>query len=135
VKAIGSNVVGVQGDVSKPQDLDRLYETVKAKGKIDVLVANGGVGEFAPLANLTEEHLDKLFDLNVKGTFVRGAKSPNADERWSVDHSHRLRRERQRHACLRRLWGDQGGSSQSGASLDCGAEGSQHSLQHLKPRS
>jgi NAD(P)-dependent dehydrogenase (short-subunit alcohol dehydrogenase family) len=68
VKAIGGNVVGVQGDVSKLQNLDRLYETVKAKGKIDVLVANAGVGEFAPLASLTEEHFDKLFDLNVKGT-------------------------------------------------------------------
>ena len=68
VKAIGSNVVGVRGDVSKLQDLDRLYETVKAKGKIDVLVANAGIGEFAPLATLTEEHFDKLFDLNVKGT-------------------------------------------------------------------
>ena len=68
VKAIGSNVVGVRGDVSKLQDLDRLYETVKAKGKIDVLVANAGTGEFAPLAGLTEEHFDKLFDLNVKGT-------------------------------------------------------------------
>src|ERR1700687_5814103 len=68
VKAIGSNVVGVRGDVSKLQDLDRLYETVKAKGKIDVLVANAGIGEFAPLASLTEEHFDKLFDLNVKGT-------------------------------------------------------------------
>src|SRR3984957_13324173 len=70
VKAIGSNVIGVRGDVSKLQDLDRLYETVKAKGKgkIDVLVANAGIGEFAPLASLTEEHFDKLFDLNVRGT-------------------------------------------------------------------
>jgi NAD(P)-dependent dehydrogenase (short-subunit alcohol dehydrogenase family) len=68
VKAIGSNVVGIQGDVSKLQELDRLYETVKTKGKIDVLVANAGIGEFAPLACLTEEHFDKLFDLNVKGT-------------------------------------------------------------------
>jgi len=68
VKAIGSNVAGFRGDVSILQDLDRLYETVKAKGKIDVLVANAGIGEFAPLASLTEEHFDKLFDLNVKGT-------------------------------------------------------------------
>jgi NAD(P)-dependent dehydrogenase (short-subunit alcohol dehydrogenase family) len=66
-KALGNNVIGVQGDVSRLQDLDRLYETVTARGKIDVLVANAGVGEFAPLANLTEEHFDKLFDLNVKG--------------------------------------------------------------------
>ena len=68
VKAIGSNVLGVRGDVSNLQDLDRLYATVKTKGKIDILVANAGVGEFAPLASLTEEHFDKLFDLNVKGT-------------------------------------------------------------------
>src|ERR1700681_3964102 len=68
VKAIGNEVAGIRGDVSKLQDLDRLYETVKAKGKIDVLVANAGTGEFAPLASLTEEHFDKLFDLNVKGT-------------------------------------------------------------------
>jgi NAD(P)-dependent dehydrogenase (short-subunit alcohol dehydrogenase family) len=68
VKAIGSNVAGVRGDVSRPGDLDRTYEVVKAKGKIDVLVANAGIGEFAPLATLTEEHFDKLFDLNVKGT-------------------------------------------------------------------
>src|SRR6266853_6469353 len=54
VKVIGSNVAGVRGDVSKLQDLDRLYESVKAKGKIDVLVANAGIGEFAPLASLTE---------------------------------------------------------------------------------
>jgi NAD(P)-dependent dehydrogenase (short-subunit alcohol dehydrogenase family) len=74
VKAIGGNVVGVRGDVSKLQDLDRLYETVKAKG-IDVLVANAGIGEFAPLASLTEEHFDKLFDLNVKGTVFTVQKS------------------------------------------------------------
>jgi NAD(P)-dependent dehydrogenase (short-subunit alcohol dehydrogenase family) len=68
VSALGNYAVGVRGDVSKLQDLDSLYGTVKAKGKIDVLVANAGVGEFAPLASLTEEHFDKLFDLNVKGT-------------------------------------------------------------------
>jgi NAD(P)-dependent dehydrogenase (short-subunit alcohol dehydrogenase family) len=68
VKTIGRGVAAVQGDVAKLQDLDRLYETVKAKGKIDVLVANAGIGEFASLASLTEAHFDKLFDLNVKGT-------------------------------------------------------------------
>ena len=68
VKAIGSEVTGVRGDVSELRDLDRIYEVVKVKGKIDVLVANAGTGEFAPLASITEEHFDKLFDLNVKGT-------------------------------------------------------------------
>jgi len=66
-KAIGRNIAGVQGDVSKLQDLDRLYQIVREKGQIDILVA-AGIGEFAPLASLTEAHFDKLFDLNVKGT-------------------------------------------------------------------
>src|ERR1700677_3696019 len=68
VRAIGSNVTGVQGDISKLTDLDRLYEAVAAKGKIDVVFANAGVAEFAPLGKITEEHFDKLFDINVKGT-------------------------------------------------------------------
>jgi NAD(P)-dependent dehydrogenase (short-subunit alcohol dehydrogenase family) len=69
VKAIGSNVTGVQGDVSKLADLDRLYETVgKVKGHIDIVFANAGVAEFASLEKLTEEHFDKLFEINVKGT-------------------------------------------------------------------
>src|SRR5258708_10844892 len=67
VQAIGSNVTGVQGDVAKLDDLDRLYEAVKAKGKLD---ANSGIAEFAPLGKITEEHFDKLFDINVKGTLV-----------------------------------------------------------------
>jgi NAD(P)-dependent dehydrogenase (short-subunit alcohol dehydrogenase family) len=68
VKAIGSNVTGVQGDVAKPADLDRLYETIKAKGRIDIVFANAGLAEFSPLASITEEHFDKLFNINVKGT-------------------------------------------------------------------
>lgn len=67
VKEIGSNVSGVQGDVAKLADLDRLYEAVKAKGRIDIVFANAGVGEFAPLGNITEEHFDKLFSINVRG--------------------------------------------------------------------
>jgi NAD(P)-dependent dehydrogenase (short-subunit alcohol dehydrogenase family) len=68
VKAIGGNVTGVQGDVAKLTDLDRLYEIVATKGKIDIVFANAGVAEFAPLGKITEEHFDKLFDINVKGT-------------------------------------------------------------------
>src|SRR5579864_6289711 len=68
VKAIGINVTGVQGDVARLADLDRLYEAVKTKGRIDVVFANAGVAEFAPLGKITEEHFDKLFDTNVKGT-------------------------------------------------------------------
>jgi len=68
VTAIGSNATGVQGDVAKLADLDRLYQTVrKVKGRIDIIFANAGVGEFVPLPNVSEEHFDKLFNINVKG--------------------------------------------------------------------
>jgi len=69
VKLIGRNVTGVQGDAANLADLDRLYETVKReKGKIDVLFASAGQGEFATLDQVTEEHFDKTFNLNVRGT-------------------------------------------------------------------
>ena len=68
VKQIGRNVTGVQGDVSNLADLDRLYAKVKEqKGRIDILFANAGVGEFAPLGTITEAHFDKIFSVNVKG--------------------------------------------------------------------
>ena len=68
VKAIGSNVTGVRGDVANLADLDRLYETIKEqKGRIDVLFANAGIVEFAPLGAITESHFDKIFSVNVKG--------------------------------------------------------------------
>jgi NAD(P)-dependent dehydrogenase (short-subunit alcohol dehydrogenase family) len=68
VKQIGENITGVQGDVSNLADLDRLYATVKQqKGRIDVLFANAGLLEFAPLGEITEAHFDKIFSVNVKG--------------------------------------------------------------------
>ena len=68
VKLIGKNVTAVQGDVSNLADLDRLYATVKQqKGRIDILFANAGGGEFAPLGAITEAHYDKTFNTNVKG--------------------------------------------------------------------
>jgi NAD(P)-dependent dehydrogenase (short-subunit alcohol dehydrogenase family) len=70
VKQIGknNNVTGVQGDVSNLADLDRLYDTVKQqKGRIDVLFANAGIVELAPLGSITESHFDKMFNINVKG--------------------------------------------------------------------
>jgi NAD(P)-dependent dehydrogenase (short-subunit alcohol dehydrogenase family) len=69
VKEIGRNVTGVQGDASKLDDLDRLFETVKReKGSIDVLFASAGRGEFATVDQVTEQHFDDTFDLNVRGT-------------------------------------------------------------------
>src|ERR1700759_1361897 len=69
VKLIGRNVTGVQGDAGNLADLDRLYETVrKQKGRIDVLFASAGTGEFAPIGEVTEEQFDRTFGLNVRGT-------------------------------------------------------------------
>ena len=68
VKQIGKNVIGIQGDVSNLEDLDRLYDAVKQqKCRIDILFANAGIVEFAPLGSITESHFDKIFNVNVKG--------------------------------------------------------------------
>ena len=68
VREIGNNVSGVQGDVANLVDLDRLYAAVKVKkGRIDILFANAGTAELAPLGEITEEHFDKTFNTNVKG--------------------------------------------------------------------
>lgn len=68
VKVIGKNVTAVQGDVSILADLDRLFAQIKQeKGHLDVVFANAGGGEFAPLGSYTEEHFDKTFNVNVKG--------------------------------------------------------------------
>ena len=68
VSAIGANATGVQADSSKQQDLDRLFEAVKAqKGRIDVLFSNAGGGGMLPLGSITEKQYDDTFNSNVKG--------------------------------------------------------------------
>lgn len=68
VQSIGRNVTGVQGDVAKLEDLNRLYRTVKeTKGGLDILFANAGILDVASLEQVTEAHYDNLFDINVKG--------------------------------------------------------------------
>jgi NAD(P)-dependent dehydrogenase (short-subunit alcohol dehydrogenase family) len=65
---LGENGAAIQGDVSRLSDLDRLFETVREKkGRVDVLFANAGVAEGARLGEITEEHFDRHFDINVKG--------------------------------------------------------------------
>lgn len=69
VNTIGRNVTGIRGDAANLRDLDNLFETVKReKGRIDVLFASAGYGEFAALGDVTEEHYASIIDLNVKGT-------------------------------------------------------------------
>jgi len=68
VTTLGRAAVGVRGDVSRPADLDQLYATIAGDGRrVDVLFANAGVGEPAPLAEITEEHLDHHLGVNIKG--------------------------------------------------------------------
>jgi len=68
VKQIGKQATGVRGDVASLSDLDSLYAEVKRQhGRIDILFANAGTAELAPLGAIAEEHFDKIFSVNVKG--------------------------------------------------------------------
>jgi NAD(P)-dependent dehydrogenase (short-subunit alcohol dehydrogenase family) len=68
VAEIGGSTVGVQGDVSDLADLDSLFQAVRSAGRrIDVLYANAGGGELATLKQVTEEHFDRTFAINVRG--------------------------------------------------------------------
>src|SRR2546422_8919645 len=65
---IGENVVAVQGDGTHLEDLDRLNAEVKAKfGHLDILFANAGLGQVAPLVAVTEEHIDRTIDVTGQG--------------------------------------------------------------------
>jgi NAD(P)-dependent dehydrogenase (short-subunit alcohol dehydrogenase family) len=70
VEEIGNGAIGVQSDVAKLTDIDRLYTTVKEKfGKIDILIANAAVYVLAPLPDFTEDMFDRQNNVNFKGTF------------------------------------------------------------------
>jgi NAD(P)-dependent dehydrogenase (short-subunit alcohol dehydrogenase family) len=69
VREIGAGVVGIQGDIANLADLDRMFATIRERsGRLDILFANAGIGEFVPLGQITEAHFDKIFGVNVRGT-------------------------------------------------------------------
>lgn len=69
-KELGAQVIGIQADSGKLGDLDELYAQIKSKyGRLDIIFANAGGGEFATIDQATEAHFDKTFDNNVKGVF------------------------------------------------------------------
>ncbi|WP_294732737.1 SDR family oxidoreductase [uncultured Pseudomonas sp.] len=69
LQIIGAGTVAIQGDISNLDDLDRIYAQVKAdKGRIDILFANAGLGDFEPIGSITEASFDLTFGINVKGT-------------------------------------------------------------------
>ena len=71
IKAKGGKAVAIQGDVSKAKDVERLFaETNRAFGRLDVLVNNAGVYEFAPLEQVTEEQFHRMFGTNVLGLIL-----------------------------------------------------------------
>jgi 3-oxoacyl-[acyl-carrier protein] reductase len=71
IRQADGKAVAVQADVSRPEDVRRLFaETKKAFGKLDILVNNAGIYEFAPLEAISAEHVHKLFDLNVLGLLL-----------------------------------------------------------------
>ncbi len=68
IKTIGSNVTAIRADSSSLVDLDAVYEQIeREKGRVDILFANAGGGEFLPIGAITEEHYDSTFNSNVKG--------------------------------------------------------------------
>jgi 3-oxoacyl-[acyl-carrier protein] reductase len=71
IKAAGGNAGAIQGDVSKPADIAKLFAETKQKyGKLDILVNNAGIYEFLPLEAVTPQHFHKQFDLNVLGLLL-----------------------------------------------------------------
>lgn len=68
VAQIGGNVVSLQADVTIAADLDRVYDTVMAKtGRLDTLVVSSGISTPSAIGEITEDHFDAIFDLNVRG--------------------------------------------------------------------
>jgi len=93
VSLIEKNVTAVQGDVSKLDDLDHLYDVVrKAKGHIDIVFANAGVVDPVSLTNSTPESYDKHFNLNARGSTSRCRRhsrcSPTKPQSSFLDQPH-----------------------------------------------
>jgi 3-oxoacyl-[acyl-carrier protein] reductase len=71
IAAKGGKAVAVQADLARQDDVQRLFaESKKAFGRLDILINNAGIYEFAPLENITPEHFHKMFDLNVLGLLL-----------------------------------------------------------------
>jgi len=70
VAELGDRATGIRGDVANLEDLDRLFAQVQEQfGRVDVLFANAGIAPFVPFEAVTEEHFDRLFNINVRGLF------------------------------------------------------------------
>lgn len=71
IKKNGGNAIAIQADISRKEDVKRLFdETIASYGRIDVLVNNAGIMSLNLIKDSTEEEFDLLFNINVKGTFL-----------------------------------------------------------------
>jgi NAD(P)-dependent dehydrogenase (short-subunit alcohol dehydrogenase family) len=86
VKTIGNGVVAIQADVSRLEDIDKIYSAVQKKlGKIDILFVNAGVAKFAPLTQTSETTFDENFSTNIKGAYFTIQKAvPHLNDGASV---------------------------------------------------
>jgi NAD(P)-dependent dehydrogenase (short-subunit alcohol dehydrogenase family) len=74
--SIGTAVTAIEGDVTKPADLDRIYAQIgREHGRVDIVFANAAAADLAPFGSITEEHLDKVFGTNVKGLVFTAQKA------------------------------------------------------------
>jgi NAD(P)-dependent dehydrogenase (short-subunit alcohol dehydrogenase family) len=108
IAARGGHAIAVQGDVSKPAHIERLFsEAKKAYGRLDILVNNAGVYEFSPLEGVTEDLFHKHFNVNVLGLLLT-TRSEAHGARGRQHHQHRLGRELDATPELRGVHGDEG---------------------------
>jgi 3-oxoacyl-[acyl-carrier protein] reductase len=86
ITSAGGKAVAVQGDVSKAAEAQHLFEeAVRQFGRLDILVNNSGVYEFAPIEQVTEEHYRRVFDINVLGLlFTTQAAAKHLGEGGSI---------------------------------------------------
>ncbi|GAA4263902.1 SDR family NAD(P)-dependent oxidoreductase [Dactylosporangium darangshiense] len=74
--SIGPAVTAIHGDVTKPEDLDRIYEQIgQEQGHVDIVFANAATLDRIPFGSITEEHIDHAFNTNVKGTLFTAQKA------------------------------------------------------------
>ena len=76
VQALGGRALAVQGDVSRAEDVDKLFAAARqAFGRVDAVVSNAGVMDLAPIKTASVAALDRMMSINVRGTFLVLAKA------------------------------------------------------------
>jgi NAD(P)-dependent dehydrogenase (short-subunit alcohol dehydrogenase family) len=134
LEAIGENVTGMSGDASKLDDLDRFFAQIeREKGRLDIVFANAGMARFAPLGQITEEHYDALFDINVKALLFTVQKAlPLLPDGASIILNASVGSSKGG-AAMERLWRYEGRRTFVCPDLDHGLEGTSHSRECGKP--